>query len=105
MRAVTEDILLRAIKRARKTGRTVPISKTARGKGVDVTTLDPRTPDGRARLEAFLTPIHRHYTVSGLGAPEERGAISWRSLNLPRLAARLGGAPGRRVLSDEGHAP
>ena len=83
MRAVTEDILLRAIRRARKTGRTVSISKTGRGKGVDVTTLDPRTPEGRARLEAFLTPIHRHYTVSGLGAPEERDAISWRSLNLP----------------------
>jgi len=83
MRAVTEDILLRTITRARKTGRTVSISKTARGKGVDVTTLDPRTPEGRTRLEAFLTPIHRHYTVSGLGAPEERNAIRWRSLNLP----------------------
>ena len=83
MRAVTEDILLRTIKRARKAGRSVSISKTARGKGVDVTTLDPRTPAGRVRLDAFLTPIHRHYTFSGLGAPEERGAISWRSLNLP----------------------
>ena len=32
MRAVTEDILLRAIRRARKTGRTVSISKTAGGR-------------------------------------------------------------------------
>ena len=59
------------------------ISKTARGKGVDVASLDPRTPDGRKRLDAYLTPIHRHYTVAGLGAPEEPNAISWRSLNLP----------------------
>jgi acetyltransferase-like isoleucine patch superfamily enzyme len=83
MRAVTADILLRTIRAARRKGRTVYISKTGRGQGVDVTTLDPRDPGGRARLEAFLTPVRRHYTFHGLGAPEEPNAINWRSLNLP----------------------
>lgn len=83
MRAVTEDIILRAIKMARRKGRTVSISKTARGRGVDVVTLDPRTPEGKKNLDAYLTPVRRHYTISGLGAPEEKDAIGWRSLNLP----------------------
>jgi acetyltransferase-like isoleucine patch superfamily enzyme len=83
MRAVTTDIVLRAIRAARRQGRTVFISKTARGRGVDVATLDPRDPEGRARLDKFLTPIRRHYTFHGLGAPEEPNAINWRSLNLP----------------------
>jgi hypothetical protein len=83
MRAVTEEIVLRSARMARRKGRAVFISKTARGKGLDVSTLDPRTSEGKKRLDAFLTPIRRHYTVFGLGAPEERNAISWRSLNLP----------------------
>jgi len=83
MRGVTEDIVLRAIKKARKKNRTIYISKSARGHGVDVATLDPRTAEGRRRLEAFLTPVRRHYTFSGLGAPEEKHSINWRSLNLP----------------------
>jgi hypothetical protein len=83
MREVTKDIILRAIKMAKRKGRTISISKTARGKGVDVATLDPRTREGKRRLEAFLTPVHRHYTYYGLGAQEEPKAISWRSLNLP----------------------
>jgi hypothetical protein len=83
MRAVTTDIVLRAIRAARRKGRIVYISKTGRGQGVDVATLDPRNPDGRARLEQFLTPVRRHYTFHGLGAPEEPNAINWRSLNLP----------------------
>ncbi len=89
MRAVTEDIILRAVRAAQRKGRTISISKAARSKGIDVTTLDPRTPEGRKRLEAFLTPIRRHYTFQGLGAPEELNAINWRTLNLP---------PWRRVL-------
>jgi hypothetical protein len=92
MRAVTKDILLRTLRAARKTGRTVTISKTARGKGVDVSLLDPRTPDGGKRLDAYLTPIHRHYTITGLGSPEERDAINWRSLNLPLWRRALVGA-------------
>ena len=83
MREVTKDIILRTIKMAKRKGRTISISKTARGRGIDVVTLDPRTPEGRRRLEAFLTPIRRHYTFYGLGAPEEPNAISWRALNLP----------------------
>ncbi|HTU02880.1 MAG TPA: hypothetical protein VMG58_13720 [Candidatus Sulfotelmatobacter sp.] len=83
MRAVTEEMVLRAARLAKRKRRTIYISKAARGKGVDVATLDPRTPEGGARLDAYLTPIRRHYSFSGLGAPEERDAISWRSLNLP----------------------
>ncbi len=83
MREVTKDIILRAIKMAKRKGRTINIGKTARGRGTDVAMLDPRTPEGRKRLEAFLTPVRRHYTFFGLGAPEEPNAISWRSLNLP----------------------
>ncbi len=85
MRDVTTDILRRTLKLARKKGRTVFISKTARGKGVDIATLDPQTQEGRQRLEAFLTPTYRHYTFHGLGAPEEKNAINWRLVNLPTL--------------------
>lgn len=86
MREVTRDMILRAVILAGKKQRTVYISKSARGKGVDITTLDPRTADGRKKLEAFLTPVLRHYTFSGLGAPEEPNSISWRQINfsLPR---------------------
>ncbi|MGD0266934.1 MAG: hypothetical protein ABSD47_18560 [Candidatus Methylomirabilota bacterium] len=82
-REVTKKIILRAIKMAKKKGRTIHIGKTAREKGVDVATLDPRTPEGSRRLGAFLTPVRRQYTWYGLGPPEESNAISWRSLNLP----------------------
>ncbi|HEX9657512.1 MAG TPA: hypothetical protein VGB89_11440 [Bacteroidota bacterium] len=82
MRKVTEDMLRRAIKLARKKERTVYISKTARGKAEDVFTLNPDTAEGRERLNAYLTPTARHYTISGLGAPEEKNAINWRSINL-----------------------
>lgn len=83
MREVTTDMILRALKLARKKGRTVFISKTARGAGVDIATLDPRTAEGRANLDAFLASSARHYTMSGLGAPEEPNAINWRRINLP----------------------
>lgn len=94
MRLVTTEIIGRAIRFSRKTGRIIRISKTARGEGVDVTTLDARTPEGRAALEAFLSPVKRQYTISGLGAPEEPNAVNWRKLNLPAgrrwlLAAQL----------------
>jgi len=83
MRQVTEDMILRALKLAKKQGRKIYISKSARGKGVDVCTLDPRTPEGRQNLDIFFTPVNRHCTFSGLGAPEEPKAINWRHINLP----------------------
>jgi acetyltransferase-like isoleucine patch superfamily enzyme len=89
MRQVSEEIICRAIKLGRAKGRTVYISKAARGKQVAVDTLDPATPGGRKLLDEYLTPVRRHYTISGLGAAEEPNAINWRSLNLPI---------GRRVL-------
>lgn len=89
MHEVTEDIIRRAIRRARANGRHILISKAAKGKGIDVESLNPDDPDGRKRLEAFLTPIGRHYTISGLGAPEDPDAVNWRTINL---------SPWRRVV-------
>jgi acetyltransferase-like isoleucine patch superfamily enzyme len=85
MRRVTEDMVLRAIRLARRRGRSVYISKTANGKRIDVATLDPRTPEGRINIDTYLTPVQRHYTFSGLGSPEEANAINWRQINLPPL--------------------
>jgi hypothetical protein len=82
MRGVTTDIILRALRSARRKRRTIYISKTANGPGVDIATLDPRTPTGKTELEAFLRSPARHYTISGLGQPEEPNAINWRQLNL-----------------------
>jgi hypothetical protein len=83
IRRVTEDIILRAIKAGEKKGRRIYISKAAKGEGVPIDTLDPRTAEGRKRLDAFLTPARRRYTFHGLGAPEEPNAVNWRKLNLP----------------------
>lgn len=80
LRRVTEGFLRRAIRLGRRKGRTISISKTSRGKGVPVEKLDPDTPAGRAELERFFARPARHYTISGLGAPEEPDAINWRLL-------------------------
>ena len=82
MRRVTTEILDRAIRYARRSGRTITISKTSSGRGVDVTTLDRRTPEGRENLDAFFKPVKRQYTVSGLGHSEEPGSINWRKVNV-----------------------
>jgi acetyltransferase-like isoleucine patch superfamily enzyme len=89
MRIATEDIIRRAIARGIRKGRTVYISKSANGRTTAVESLNPDTPEGRKNFDAYLTPVGRHYTISGLGAPEEKNAISWRSINL---------SLGRRVL-------
>jgi acetyltransferase-like isoleucine patch superfamily enzyme len=89
MREVTEDMIRRAIKRGRQKRRTIYISKSANGRTTPVESLNPDEPEGRKRLDAYLTPIGRHYTISGLGAPEEGNAVSWRTINL---------SLGRRVL-------
>ena len=78
----------RAIRLGKRKGRTVYISKTSNGKKADVASLDPDSPEGARNLASYLTPTGRHYTFSGLGAPEEENAINWRTINLP---------PGRRV--------
>jgi hypothetical protein len=82
MRNVTEDMIRRAIKRGRAKGRTIYISKSARGKGIPVETLNPDTAEGRKNLDAYFAHISRHYTISGLGAPEEPNAVPWRTINL-----------------------
>jgi len=89
MRKVTEDMVRRAARLAARKGRTVYISKSAGGKGVDISTLDPRSDKGSKNLAAYLTPVHRYYFFHGLGAPEEPDAINWRRVNLP---------PWRRIL-------
>ncbi|MBN1466431.1 hypothetical protein JXA02_11755 [candidate division KSB1 bacterium] len=83
MRVVTTEIIERAIRLGRKKKRTISISKTSGGVGVDVTTLNPKTATGRANLDKFLTPVKRHYTLHGLGKPEERDSINWRAVNAP----------------------
>lgn len=83
MRAVTEEIIRRGIRLGRRNGRTLCISKSSNGRTTPFDALDPDTPEGRRRLDAYLTPVGRHYTISGLGAPEEPNAINWRNLNLP----------------------
>jgi hypothetical protein len=89
MRTVTIDIIRRAIKRGRRNKRAIYISKTSNGKRVNVESLNPETPDGARNLDAYLIPGARHYTISGLGAPEESNAISWRTINM---------SLGRRIL-------
>lgn len=89
IRLVTTEIIERAVKIGRKKNRSIFISKTSGGKGIDVQTLNPKTKEGRENLEKFLAPVRRHYTFSGLGSPEEPDAINWRILNLPY---------GRRIL-------
>ena len=83
IKLVTIEIISRAIKLGRKNNRSIVISKTSGGKGTDVNELNPKTEEGRANLEKFLTPVRRHYTFSGLGSPEEKNSINWRILNLP----------------------
>ena len=82
IKLVTIEIIERAIKLGAKKNRSIFISKTSGGKGVEVQTLNPRTSEGRENLEKFFRPVRRHYTISGLGSPEERNAINWRSINL-----------------------
>lgn len=83
MRRVTERIIRRAIAASRRTGRDIRISKTSGGKGIPVTELDSTTPEGRERLEQFFRLVKRHYTFSGLGAPEEKNSINWRNMCIP----------------------
>jgi len=70
MREVTEDIIRR---RSGGAGRSAGRSTSAVGQRQNqpVESLNPDTAEGRQKLEAYLTPIGRHYTISGLGAPEE----------------------------------
>jgi len=83
IKLVTTEIIIRSIKLAKKKKRTILISKTSGGKGVDVATLNPKTTKGMENLNNFFSTIRRHYTISGLGSPEEANSINWRKLNLP----------------------
>ena len=89
IKLVTIELIERSIKLAKKNDRSIYVSKTSGGKGVDVNTLNPKTAEGRENLDLFFKTIRRHYTIGGLGSPEEANAINWRKLNLP---------VGRRIL-------
>lgn len=82
MKMVTEEIIDRAVIFSRKKKRTITISKTSGGKGIDVCTLDRRSAEGRRNRADFLKTVMRNYTVAGLGSPEEKNAVNWRKLNL-----------------------
>jgi len=83
IKIVTTELIVRAIKLGNKKKRSIFISKTSGGKGIDVRTLDPATRDGRENLDKYFSSVRRHYTFSGLGSHEEPNAINWRVLNLP----------------------
>jgi hypothetical protein len=85
IKMVTTELIERAIKIGTRKNRSIYISKTSGGIGVDVRTLNPKTKEGKENLEKFLAPIRRHYTLYGLGSQEEPNAINWRTLNLPFL--------------------
>jgi len=82
MRRVTAEIVRRAARYARRRNLDIRISKTSRGAGTPVLELDPATVEGASRLTAFLARPARHYTLSGLGAPEDPNAVNWRHVNL-----------------------
>jgi len=82
MERVTREIIARSIKYSRRYQRDIFISKTSSGKGMNVRDLDPKTPEGRAALEAFFRVPKRHYTIYGLGNPSERNAVNWHKVNL-----------------------
>jgi len=83
IKLVTTEIIIRSIKLAKQKNRTILISKTSGGKGIDVATLNPKTAEGMENLKKFFSNVRRHYTISGLGSPEEANSINWRKLNLP----------------------
>lgn len=93
LRRVTEEFIRRAIRLGRRKGRTVLISRTSRGRGIEVERLNPDTAAGRAELDRLFARPARHLTLSGLGAPEEPDAINWRVLtaSFPRRLLMLVG--------------
>ena len=80
---VTRYMISRAIRMSKKAGRPIRISRTSGGEGVSVLDLDERTEEGRRNLDEFFKVRKRHYTISGLGKPEEKDSINWRALSLP----------------------
>lgn len=83
IKLVTIELIVRSIRLAKKNNRLIFISKTSGGKGIDVNTLNPKNNQGKENLDKFFSTIRRHYTIGGLGSPEEANSINWRKLNLP----------------------
>ncbi|MEN8193868.1 MAG: hypothetical protein ABFS12_13685 [Bacteroidota bacterium] len=88
IKLVTTEIIKRGIKFSKRKNRSIFISKTSGGEGINVNDLNPNSGEGKENLDKFFSPIRRHYTFSGLGSPEEKNSISWRILNLP-LSRRI----------------
>ena len=57
MKAVTIEIIERAIKLGKKKNRDIFVSKTSGGKGTSVYELNPKTAEGKENLEKFLTQL------------------------------------------------
>ena len=83
MKMVTAEIVKRAVYFSKKKKRDIFIKKTSGGKGINVLELNPAVDNGRKKLEEFLEPVKWFYTITGLGAPEEKNSVNWRKLNLP----------------------
>ncbi len=54
IKLVTTEIIIRSIKLAKQKNRTILISKTSGGKGIDVATLNPKTAEGMENLTKLL---------------------------------------------------
>jgi len=83
MYLVTKELVERACRLSKKKKRNILIHKSSADKGVNVLDINPATIRGKAEFDKFLNPVKRHYTISGLGLPEEKNAINWRVLNFP----------------------
>lgn len=66
IKIVTIEIIERAIKLGKKHNRIVYISKTSGGKGIDVSSLNPGTEEGKVNLDNFFSSTRRHYTFRDL---------------------------------------
>ncbi len=85
--ATIKEVALKMIKRAirysKRKKRIIQISKTARGKGIPVTELNPRRKECQSNIEKFFSTIRQRYTLSNLGKLTDKNRINWRKISLP----------------------
>lgn len=85
LKKVIREIIIRAVRTGKRKNRIICISKSTAGEKVPVTDLDPRKPEGKKRLDEFLSKDRLYYIFSNLGSPSEKNSINWRKVNLPFL--------------------
>ncbi len=54
MKMVTTELIQRAVKIGARKNRSIFISKTSGGKGIDIQTLNPKIKEGKENLEKFF---------------------------------------------------